>query len=78
MTVDLKPRQLQCLRLAAAGHTMRVIATRLGVSVTVVNNAQARTRRDLGAHSTAHAVALAVHHGLITAEHLGIDTREDA
>lgn len=67
---DLSRRQLDCIRLAAAGHDHHQIAARLHLGVGTVNNYLKAARDILGARNTAHAVGLAVVHGIVTAEHL--------
>lgn len=67
---DLSQRQTDCLRLAAAGHGLPQIAARLHLGVGTVNNYLKAARDILGARNTAHAVGLAVVHGIVTAEHL--------
>lgn len=66
----LSPRQQQCLRLAASGLWYREIADHLGVTLDTVRIHLKHARLALGARNGVHAVALAVHHGIVTAEHL--------
>ncbi|MEU7904130.1 helix-turn-helix transcriptional regulator [Actinoplanes sp. NPDC049118] len=66
----LSPRQRDCVRLAAAGLEQRHIADRLGLKFGTVRIHLTDARKLLGARNTAHAAALAVHHGIVTAEHL--------
>jgi DNA-binding CsgD family transcriptional regulator len=63
-------RQVQCLRLAAAGLEYREIAERLGIAMDTVRIHLVKARNVLGARNTRHAVAIAMHHGYVTAEHL--------
>jgi len=67
---DLTERQRDILRLAAAGLTHDQIPKRMHLSRSVVCEEMIRIRRALGARNTAHAAALGVHHGIVTAEHL--------
>lgn len=61
----LTGRQLDALRLAAAGLTTTQIGRRLGVVNEVVCKHLKAARDRLGARTTAQAVAIAVHRGLI-------------
>lgn len=74
----LNQRQTQCLRLAAYGITNEAIGRRLDVTTATVANDLFAARRTLRARNTAHAVGLAVVHGIVTAEHLGLSTQEGA
>lgn len=67
---DLTERQRHILRLAAAGHTHAMISWQVHLSLSFVGAELAEIRTKLGAHNTAHAVALGVVHGIVTAEHL--------
>jgi DNA-binding CsgD family transcriptional regulator len=69
---DLTERQQACLQLTAAGYGNDQVARRLGVSHRTIVSDLRRARDQLGARSTSHACALAVHHGIVTAEHLGV------
>lgn len=66
----LTARQQQCLRLAAAGLEHREIADRLGLAFGTVRIHLTSARGALGARNTAHAVGIAMHHGIVTADHL--------
>lgn len=61
----LTQRELQCLRLLAAGRDTRSIARQLGVSSTTVRTHVQAVLTKLGAHSRLEAASLAVRHGLI-------------
>ena len=67
---ELTERQRDCLRLAAAGLEHREIGRRLHIEGCTVTIHLRGAREQLGARNTAHAVAIAVHHGIVTAEHL--------
>lgn len=66
----LSLRQRECLRLAAAGLEHQEIADRLHLARPTVRIHLAGARDALGARNTAHAVALAMHHGIVTVEQL--------
>ena len=66
----LGPRQRECLRLAAAGLQYREIGERLGLTASTVKIHLRCAKRALGGRNTVHAVALAIHYGFVTAEHL--------
>lgn len=70
MSLDLSERQAQILRLSAAGHPGKVIARRLSLSLSTVRTDLDHARALLGARNIAHACALAVHHGIVTAADL--------
>ncbi len=67
---DLSRDQLECLRLAAAGYAYHQMAARLHVSASTVRCRLRDARTALGARTTTHAVGIAMHHGIVTAEHL--------
>jgi DNA-binding CsgD family transcriptional regulator len=60
---DLTRRELQVLRLMAAGMPNKAIADRLFVSLHTARNHVKSILRKLGAHSRLEAVAIAVHGG---------------
>jgi len=60
---DLTRRELQVLRLMAAGLPNKAIADRLFVSLHTARNHVKSILRKLGAHSRLEAVAIAVHGG---------------
>jgi DNA-binding CsgD family transcriptional regulator len=62
---DLGPRELDILRLMAAGMPNKVIAGRLYISLNTVRNQVKSVLHKLGAHSKLEAVATAVREGLI-------------
>lgn len=66
--VDLTDRELDCLRLAAAGLTGRETAARLYLSPQTVKFHRSNILRKLGARTTTHAVALAIHRGFLRQE----------
>jgi DNA-binding CsgD family transcriptional regulator len=61
----LTSRELDVLRLLAAGRTDKEIAACLRLSLHTVAHLVASARRKLGADSRAHAVAIGVREGLI-------------
>lgn len=67
---DFTRRQLDVLRLAAAGYTNRQIATHLHLSLTTVNHHVVQACRRTGAHTRTHAVALAIFAGHIDPRHV--------
>ena len=62
--VALTPRELQVLRLLAAGRRPRGIADELVISPKTVSNHIQKILAKLGAHSSAEAVAIAYREGL--------------
>jgi DNA-binding CsgD family transcriptional regulator len=62
----LTARQRQVLLLAARGLTNARIARRTGIASTTVQRHLAVAYQELGANDRAHAVALAIHYGVIT------------
>jgi DNA-binding CsgD family transcriptional regulator len=64
MATGLTPRELEVLRLVAAGLADREIAAALCVSRRTVTNHVASIRAKLGVRSRAAATAYAVRHGL--------------
>jgi DNA-binding NarL/FixJ family response regulator len=62
---DLTARELELLRLIAAGESTAAIASQLYLSVHTVRNHVARILTKLQAHTRLEAVAIAVRHGLI-------------
>ena len=62
---DLTLRELELLRLIAAGNSTSDIASQLFLSVHTVRNHVARILTKLQAHTRLEAVAVAVRHGLI-------------
>jgi PAS domain S-box-containing protein len=64
---SLTPRELEVLRLLAAGANTRVASERLGVSPATVRNHVQNLLGKLGVHSRLEAVAYATRRGLLTA-----------
>jgi DNA-binding NarL/FixJ family response regulator len=64
---DLSSRQREVLQLVAEGHTVKEIATQLGISVRTVEFHKGRIMEQLDIHSTAELVKYALTHGLIVA-----------
>ena len=62
----LTPRERDCLSCAARGMTYREIAKVLDISPRTVEQHLASARSKLGAHSTAHAIAVAARRRIIT------------
>jgi DNA-binding CsgD family transcriptional regulator len=58
-------RELDCLRYTSHGLTAQECSEAMHYGVTSVEDALARARRDLGAKTTTHAVAIALRLGLI-------------
>jgi DNA-binding NarL/FixJ family response regulator len=63
--VALSPRELDVLRLAAAGHSNRAIGGQLGIGETTVKTHMSTILVKLGANDRAHAVTLAVQRGFL-------------
>lgn len=63
--VDLTHRQTQVLRLLAQGESTQDIAKELRISLNTVRNHIQNSLSKLGAHSQAHAIALAIRRHLI-------------
>ena len=72
--MTLSPRQLECLRHAADGHTYAETATLLHVGRTTVKTTLHMAAEKLDARNTTHAVAIAYQHGLL--EVVGDHNRE--
>ena len=64
---DLSSRQREVLQLVAEGHTVKEIATQLGISVRTVEFHKGRIMEQLDIHSTAELVKYALTNGLIVA-----------
>jgi DNA-binding CsgD family transcriptional regulator len=64
----LSTREQQVLGLVAAGASLREIAEQLAISEATVRTHLGNANRKLGARNRAHAVALALLHGLIRHE----------
>lgn len=62
----LSPRQRAVIAGLAAGLDQQEIAAKLGISPWTVGNYVESARQVLHARTTAHLVALAVAHGLVT------------
>ena len=62
---DLTKRELEVLRLVAAGHTNNQIASELGISCHTVRRHLQNVFARLGVPSRAAAAAFAVQHSLI-------------
>ena len=61
----LTPREIEILAAMADGLSNKAIARRLGVVVKTVENHKIRVFDKLGVKTQAHAVALAISHGLL-------------
>ena len=61
----LTPRELEVLRLLAAGLTIRQVATRTRISPRTVESHVTRLYRKLGVTTRVQAIARAASHGLI-------------
>jgi len=64
-TGTLTPRELDVLRLVAAGLTTGEIGPRLGISPKTVENHKQRLFAKLGVQNQAHAVSIAMRAGLL-------------
>jgi DNA-binding NarL/FixJ family response regulator len=64
-TTALTPRELDVLRLVAAGLTTGEIGPRLGISPKTVENHKQRLFAKLGVQNQAHAVSIAMRAGLL-------------
>lgn len=62
----LTQRELECLRLLAAGRDTTSMARQMGVSRTTVRTHVQSVLTKLGAHSRLEAASLAVRHGLVS------------
>jgi len=60
----LTTRQLEILRLVAAGDTSKRIARKLGLHVKTVDNHRSQIRQKLGVHSSAEMIRVAGERGL--------------
>ncbi len=63
--MTLTPRQLDCLRLAADGHTYAEIGRQMYLSHYAVRTNLSRAASQLGATNTTHAVSIAYRRGLL-------------
>ncbi len=61
----LSPRELEVLHLICQGHSNRVIAEKLDLSVNTVSVHRANIMGRLGVHKTAELVVYAIRHGLV-------------
>jgi DNA-binding NarL/FixJ family response regulator len=61
----LSPRELDVLRLICEGHSNRMIAAKLSLSVNTVAVHRANIMNALGVHKTAELVVYAIQHGLV-------------
>ena len=67
----LTPREIDVLRLVAAGHTNPEVADKLVISIRTVETHRAAIHRKLNTASRAEAVAFAREHGLIEDQQIG-------
>jgi DNA-binding NarL/FixJ family response regulator len=65
VAAELTPRELQVLELLSDGHTMRQIATRLGISPRTVETHVGKLYRKLGVRTRVQAVSRAATLGLV-------------
>lgn len=68
---DLTDRELQILRLLAAGHRTTAIATRLWLGRSTVRTHTIHLYAKLGVHTAAHAVHVAHERGILGAREDG-------
>jgi DNA-binding NarL/FixJ family response regulator len=68
--VDLTSREVDVLSLVGAGHTSQEISERLAISRKTVESHKQRIFAKLDVQNQAHAVAVAVDHGLIAPDHM--------
>ena len=61
----LTPREVEIVRLIAAGMLTREVARELGISAKTVENHKQRLFRKLGVQNQAHAVSVAIRRGLL-------------
>ena len=64
----LTPREMEVLKLVAAGRTNQEIANILVISIKTVQAHRANLMEKLGLHNITHLVRFAIHHGLISSE----------
>jgi DNA-binding NarL/FixJ family response regulator len=64
----LTPREIEVLKLVAAGRTNQEIADILVISIKTVQAHRANLMEKLGLHDVTHLVRFAIHHGLISSE----------
>lgn len=67
----LTPAELRVLMAAAGGSSTKSTATFVRCSVDTVKQHRSRAIKKLGASTMAHAVAIAIAHGVIECEPLG-------
>jgi DNA-binding NarL/FixJ family response regulator len=63
--LHLSPRETEVVRLLSLGVPLKGIPLVLGISFGVARNYASSARQKLGASSNAHAVRLAIEHGLL-------------
>jgi len=63
---SLTPREVEILRLIAAGKITREISAEIGVTVKTVENHKQRIFRKLDVQNQAHAVSIAIRRGMLT------------
>ncbi|MFJ1299874.1 response regulator transcription factor [Pseudomonadota bacterium AL_CKDN230030165-1A_HGKHYDSX7] len=66
MTLLLTPREIECLRWAAAGYPSNAIGVRLGITPRTVEFHLTNAREKLGSRNRCAAVARAQQLGLLT------------
>jgi DNA-binding NarL/FixJ family response regulator len=62
----LTPREMEVLKMVAAGRTNQEIANILVISIKTVQAHRANLMEKLGLHDVTHLVRFAIHHGLIS------------
>lgn len=70
-TALMTERERQVITCIAQGHSNKLIARSLSLSVKTVEKHRSNMMRKLGLHNTAAVTMFAIHHGLVTSEEIG-------
>lgn len=73
----LTDTETRCIRHTAAGDTLKDVAAHTGLPFDTARGHVRDARLKLGGRNVVHAVALAMHLGYVTAEHLHTPTAEE-